>query len=80
MNSNNWIEFTERRICRIYEGSKCKQKKRFKLEVNESITGNQRSTIVYKASSLNQSFEINGDTLLLTDEAYDGYTYIYIRK
>ncbi len=81
MNEKNYIEFTERGYCKVYEGTKCKYKKRFTLEVKESITGYLRSTIIYKGtSSINQSFEIYGDTLFLNDEVYDGYNYIYIKK
>ena len=79
-STDSWVEFTEKGFFRIYSGSKKESQKRFKLEMKKSIyTGKETPALVYKGGH-HDSYQITNDTLYLSDEAYDGYTYCFIRK
>lgn len=79
-NSENWIEFTEKGLFRVYKGSKKECQKRFKIELKESIYDSDlRQAIVYSFGKY-ETYQIFNDTLYISDEAYDGYTCKYVRK
>ena len=78
-SADSWVEFTEKGFFKTYAGSKKKDQKRFKLEMKKSIYDvNERPALVYRSGY--ETFQISNDTLYLSDEAYDGYTYRFIRK
>ena len=80
-NADYWIEFNDKGIYKVYQGSKKKQKSRYKIEMRESITGKVKATIVYQGGSMvNHTFEVIGNTLYLYDEVYDGYMYHFEKK
>lgn len=79
-SNGSWIEITEKGYYKIYESSKKKSQKRFKIEMKESIyDANQRPALVYKNGDY-ESYQIFNDTLFISDEAYDGYTYRFVKK
>jgi hypothetical protein len=79
-NLENWIEFTEKGVFRVYKGSKKENQKRFKIEWKKSIYDAElRTAIVYRDGSY-ETYQVVNDTLYISDEAYDGYTYKYVRK
>lgn len=79
-SNDNWIEITDKGYFKIYEGSKKKSQKRFKIEMKESIyDANQRPALVYNNGDY-ESYQIFNDTLYISDEAYDGYTYRFVKK
>lgn len=79
-NPENWIEFTDNGVYRMYKGSKKECQKRFKIELKESIhDANLRPAIVYRFGKY-ETYQIFNDTLYISDEMYDGYSYCYVRK
>jgi hypothetical protein len=52
---------------------------KFRLTKIKSIYGEMRDCLDLK-KHMDQSFILHGDTLLLTDEVHDGFSYIFIRK
>lgn len=75
-----WVEITEKGFFIVYEESKKISKKKFKIELKESIYDtNQRPALVYNNGGY-ETYQIFGDTLLLSDEAYDGYSYCFVKK
>ncbi len=79
-NTESWVEFTEKGFFKIYVGSKKESQKRFKIEMKESIYDiNQRPALVYNNGNY-ETYQISNDTLYLSDEAYDGYTYRFVKK
>ncbi len=78
-NDNYWVEFTDKGYFIVYNGSKKESKKRFKIEMKESIYDNElRSAIVYRNGY--ETYEINNDILTISDEHYDGYSYVFKKK
>ena len=79
-SDDSWVEITEKGCFRVYAGSKKKSQLRFKLEMKKSIyTGKETPALVYKGGDY-ETYRISNDTLYLSDERYDGYTYCFIRK
>lgn len=80
VHAENWIMITEKGFFRAYKGSKKESQKRFKIELKQSIyDAKLRPALVYRDGSY-ETFEVFNDTLYISDEAYDGYTYRYARK
>ena len=75
-----WVEFTESGSFKVYVGSVKQSQKDFKLELKESIYDvNPRTALVYDNGEY-ETYQISNDTLYLSDEMFDGYTYRFIRK
>lgn len=75
-----WVEITDKGSFTVYEGNSKTSKKKFKIEMKESIyDANQRPALVYKNNGY-ETYQIFGDTLLISDETYDGYSYCFVRK
>ncbi len=75
-----WVEITDKGCFIVYEGSNKISKTKFKIEMKTSIySAPQRPALVYRNSDY-ETYQIFGDTLLLSDEAYDGYSYVFVRK
>ena len=74
------VEFTESGNFKVYVGSVQQSQKNFTIELKESIYDvNPREALVYDNGDY-ETFQIFNDTLYLSDEMYDGYTYRFIRK
>lgn len=75
-----WVEFTTSGSFKVYVGSVKQSQKDFTLELKESIYDiNPRPALVYDNGEY-ETYQISNDTLYLSDEMYDGYTYRFIRK
>lgn len=75
-----WVEFTESGSFKVYVGSVKQSQKNFTIEFKESIYDvDPRTALVYDDGDY-ETFQIFNDTLYLSDEMYDGYTYRFIRK
>lgn len=74
------VEFTESGIFKVYVGSVQQSQKNFTIELKESIYDvSPREALVYDNGEY-ETFQIFNDTLYLSDELYDGYTYRFIRN
>jgi hypothetical protein len=74
------VEFTESGIFKVYVGSVQQSQKNFTIELKESIYDvSPREALVYDNGDY-ETFQIFNDTLYLSDEMYDGYTYRFIRN
>ncbi len=74
------VEFTKSGIFKVYVGSVQQSQKNFTIELKESIYDvNPRTALVYDNGEY-ETFQIFNDTLYLSDELYDGYTYRFIRN
>ena len=79
-NSDSWVEFTERGFFKVYEGSDKKTQKRYRIKMRESIySSDKRQAIVYLYEDY-EIFMIEDDKLYISDNHYDGYTYVFTRK
>lgn len=79
-NSENWIEFTEKGFFRVYKGSKKESQKRFKIELKKSIYTTELSPAIVYRDGHYETYRVVNDTLSISDEAYDGFTYRFVRK
>lgn len=74
------VKFTESGCFKVYVGSVKQSQKNFTLELKKSIYDvNPRTALVYNNGDF-ETIQISNDTLYLSDEMYDGYTYRFIRK
>lgn len=74
-----WVDITEKGYFIVYEGKDKKSKTKFTIQMKESIYDvNSRAALVYKNGDY-ETFQFSGDTLYLSDENYDGYTYRFVR-
>jgi hypothetical protein len=70
-----WVEYKASGKYKVYNGSD----KRTHTEKFEFETREGKTTITYK-NKIRQRFRVSGDTLFLNDDAYDAYSYIFVRK
>ncbi len=77
-----WVEFTDKGKFIVYEGNKKISKFRFKIEMRQSIYGGERPGLLYNImeQEFYESYQVTGDKLIISDEFYDGYSYIFKRK
>jgi hypothetical protein len=53
----------------------------FSLQLGTSITGQTDQLMIhYGAGGYRQSFQIQSDTLFLSDEVYDGFQYVFVKQ
>jgi len=53
----------------------------FSLQLGTSITGQTDQLMIhYGLVGYRQSFQIQNDTLFLSDEVYDGFQYVFVRE
>ncbi|MFH0895819.1 MAG: hypothetical protein V2A54_15395 [Bacteroidota bacterium] len=91
-NTEYWIELNRNGIFKGYDGNTLEEKREFNISIGHSIyTTNDAYLIKYHTTKfihrkyhlekISQSIEFFGeDTLWLLDEAYDAYSYCYVRK
>ena len=78
--SECWVEFTEKGYFNVYDGNKKISKEKFKIEKRNSISGaTEKLALVYKNGTY-ETFQFNGENLLISEEVYDGYMYSFTRK
>lgn len=76
-DESSWIEFTEKGYYKVYEGSSKKEKARFTIIKNE--TGSFKYLVWVKGHN-SYKYIVDGETLLLAEDASDGFSYVFTRK
>ncbi|MDX1350567.1 MAG: hypothetical protein R3279_09980 [Putridiphycobacter sp.] len=76
-DENSWIEFTEKGYYKVYKGSSKKEKARFTIIKNE--TGSFKYIVWVKGHS-SYKYIVDGNKLLLAEDAADGFIYAFTRK
>lgn len=75
---NSWVEFSEKGVYKVYEGSKKVQRLRFKIEPND---GYAKYKINFSSSGiLDYSYVIEDNKLILSETVSDGFSYVFIKK
>jgi len=74
-----WLEFTDKGKLLIFEGSKKINKFRFKIEMKKSIYGGERPALIYE-NGVYETYQVQGDQLMISDEHYDGFAFVFERK
>lgn len=78
LTEENWIDISEKGIFKMYKGSKKIEKSHFTLETH---TGFYNYKLVFKERSpRSMTYKVDADTLWLSEEVADGYSYKYVRK
>jgi hypothetical protein len=76
-----WIEVTERGRFIIYDGNDKKiSKSKFTIKMVESIYDHEHHPAIVYESGWSESYEVNDDALILSEEAYDGFSYVFIKR
>ncbi len=76
-----WIEITDRGTFLIYDGNDKKiSKSKFTIEMRKSIYDNEQHPAVVNKNGWSETFEVNDNALMLRDEAFDGYSYVFVKK
>ena len=78
--NDTWVEFTEKGYFKVYLGSKKQSQKQFKIKMVETIYDASHRPAIYYVNGDFETYQISHDTLYLSDEIYDGYTYRFIKK
>lgn len=76
---DNSVEYTERGKYTLYKGIEKVIKDRFTIEMKGTTYGDPKIAIVYKNGGYD-TFQVNNDTLYLSEAGYDGYNYVFIKK
>ena len=67
-----------------YKGSQLLDQSSFSLQLGPSITSQTDQLLVHygngMSQQLSQSFNIHHDTLLLSDEVFDGFQYVFVKQ
>lgn len=81
------VEFLPNGVSKWYINGKQKEKHKFTFQQGTSITGSDKVVIKYqRKNALKEAkqsqgiFFISQDELLLNNECYDCYSYVYVRK
>lgn len=78
--NNDWIEIKKKGCLVVHRNDEVERKKKFKIKMKESIhDAEKRSSLVFKKNQYN-TYQVYGDTLILSDEMYDGYSYVFMKK
>ncbi|MEN9422445.1 MAG: hypothetical protein RLZZ107_1926 [Bacteroidota bacterium] len=80
-SSNDLYEYKENGTFSHYEGNQLIDQSSFSLQLGTSITGQTNQLMIhYGVVGYQQSFQINNDTLFLSDEVYDGFQYVFVKQ
>lgn len=78
---DSWVEFKNNGAFLYFEGDKVIKKKHFKFTKGVSIMDHKERTLIkFTKDALDYSFVIKDNQLFLSQEAYDGFSYMFIRK
>ena len=76
----SWIEYKDHGKYIVHKSKGKTDREKFDFETKRSIrSGKDESIIVYK-NKIAQSFKTSGDTLFLYDQAFDAFSYIFIKR
>lgn len=73
------IEFSRSKV-KIYENGILESEKNYKIQTKKSEVGGKRRVIVYDPYQTDQSFFIENNTLILSDECLDCLYHEYVRE
>lgn len=77
----DWVEFSEKGKLKIHYVDGAKKTIKFTIEMQKSIIDHQlRPTLLYGNNLIEEGYEISKDTLIMNQEAYDGFQYVFIRR
>ncbi len=77
---NCWIEITNHGEFNVFEGTNQISTGNLSIEMRESIFSvDPLPALVYQNGEY-ETYRFFGDTLLLSEERYDGYSYIFVKK
>ncbi|MFM8596725.1 MAG: hypothetical protein ACKOBN_06500 [Flavobacteriales bacterium] len=71
------VEFTENGHFKVYEGSSELSSVKFKIEMKESIYSLDLSPALVYTNGDYEVYQVLGQELFISDNHYDGYTYVF---
>lgn len=75
---DSWVEYSEKGVYEVHEGSKKVERLRFKIEPNDRFP---KYKINFSSSGvLDYYYTIEGNKLTLNETGADGFSYVFIRK
>jgi hypothetical protein len=83
-DATDTYEYKENGTFSHYKGSQLLDQSSFSLQLGPSITSQTDQLLVHygngMSQQLSQSFNIHHDTLLLSDEVFDGFQYVFVKQ
>jgi hypothetical protein len=83
-DATDTYEYKENGTFSHYKGSQLLHQSSFSLQLGPSITSQTDQLLVHygngMSQQLSQSFNIHHDTLLLSDEVFDGFQYVFVKQ
>ena len=82
-SSNDVYEYKENGTFSHYEGNQLIDQSSFSLQLGPSITSQTDQLLIYyggASQQMTQSCQIHHDTLMLSDEVYDGFQYVFVKQ
>ncbi len=74
------IEFKEDGTLLVWEDGNPARASKFSIAQGKSIYSTEPQLLIqYDSTNIKQSYQVNGDTLKLRDEIYDGFEHQYIK-
>ena len=75
------VEFREDGSLLVWEEGNPARVSKFSVAQGKSIYSTKPQLLIqYDSTSIKQSYQVNGDTLRLRDEVYDGFEHLYIKS
>jgi hypothetical protein len=82
-SSNDVYEYKENGTFSHYEGNQLIDQSSFSLQLGPSITSQTEQLLIHYGGVLQQitqSCQIHHDTLMLSDEVFDGFQYVFVKQ
>jgi hypothetical protein len=83
-DATDTYEYKENGTFSHYKGSQLLDQSSFSLQLGPSITSQTDQLLVHygngMSQQLSQSCQIHHDTLLLSDEVFDGFQYVFVKQ
>lgn len=82
-SSNDVYEYKENGTFCHFEGNQLIDQSSFSLQLGPSITSQTDQLLIHYGGVLQQmtqSFQIHHDTLMLSDEVFDGFQYVFVKQ
>lgn len=82
-DATDTYEYKENGTFSHFKGSQLLDQSSFSLQLGPSITSQTDQLLVHyggAAQQLTQSFQIHHDTLMLSDEVFDGFQYVFVKQ
>lgn len=82
-SSNDVYEYKENGTFSHYEGNQLIDQSSFSLQLGPSITSQTDQLLIHYggvSQQMTQSCQIHHDTLMLSDEVFDGFQYVFVKQ